>query len=88
MSPGDHDFWGWVLFFDASMFFWLGGSMLASHCYLVATNLTTNEAINWKKYSHFKKPKKGGGEEYHNPYDRGVCANAMLCFVLVWHRTR
>jgi ankyrin repeat protein len=72
-GAGGHDFWGWTLFFDACLFCWLGGSMLVSHAYLVMANLTTNEAVNWKKYPDFRD----SNGKYKNKYDRGPCANIM-----------
>jgi hypothetical protein len=72
-GAGGHDFWGWTLFFDACLFSWLGGSMLCSHVYLVLANLTTNEAINWKKYPDMRD----GNGKYKNAYDKGPCSNFM-----------
>lgn len=46
------------------------------HLYLIATNLTTNEVMNGKKYYWFRD---GSGRKF-NPFDRGVLRNFKQFF--------
>ncbi|THD20308.1 hypothetical protein D915_009053 [Fasciola hepatica] len=42
-----------------------------------ATNLTTNETINWSRYEYLHKKKPKG---FHNPFDRGIVRNLLNYF--------
>jgi len=61
--------------------FIFAGSLLVHHLYLVATNLTTNEYMNYTKYDYLLE--KGSGR-FKNPYNRGFVRN---CFGF-WSRNR
>jgi len=50
--------------------FIFAGSLLAHHLYLVATNLTTNEYMNYTKYDYLMEDGR-----FKNPYNRGVGQN-------------
>lgn len=46
---------------------------------LAASNLTTNESFNWKRYAYLKRK---DSKTFHNPYDRGVWMNLKEYFRL------
>jgi len=52
-------------------------SLLISHLYLVAQNMTTNEWINHTKYDYLNE-----GGVFHNSFNRGCCRNCceFWCF--------
>jgi len=47
-----------------------GGSLLAHHLYLVATNITTNEYMNYTKYEYLMEDGR-----FKNPYNQGFKKN-------------
>tara|TARA_B110000211_G_C13765638_1_gene415222 strand:+ start:85 stop:588 length:504 start_codon:yes stop_codon:yes gene_type:complete len=54
---------------------WVGiyaASLLIQHVRLVSRNLTTNEVVNWKRYSYLQDSLSGS---FHNPFNRGVVEN-------------
>jgi hypothetical protein len=53
------------------------GLLIRQHSELVYRNYSTNEGINWRKYSWFLREDADGNQEFHNPFDRGILNNLV-----------
>lgn len=59
------------------------------HLYLVASNLTTNEHLGWKKYPHLNLGHgsiKKNADVFHNPFTLGLVGNVTEFFELPFGR--
>lgn len=65
----------WLSVFAAHYIFYavFSGALLVQHVQLIAKNLTTNEALNWRRYAHMK----GHDGLMSNPFDRGTWSNVV-----------
>lgn len=71
----------YTLFTGCYIFFYIiivniNSTIFFNHSYYVGTNVTTNEAINFKRYKHFFD----NNNKYRNPFDFGVKTNFSNLF--------
>jgi len=69
------NWWVFALLCDFVLSTLFGFTMTAFHAGLIATNLTTNENINWRKYPHLKREVASGKIAFFNAFDGGCLRN-------------